>query len=374
MSEKANKNAPAAEPKPEIIFKKVSGGHGGGHGGAWKIALADMMTAMMAFFLLMWLLGATNKEQRKGLGEYFRAKTSLLTLSNVAGTAGVLTGKTIGEADGFPDPAVANNMMQPVVPVASTDSTDRNKAPEGVQSQTQQNDEGVGKSGNSDGTKAGGDSAQSGTGAKTKDSEGKSGTAKSGESEGQGKAESGDASGGDQPKAAPGEMTEEQKKAAAAAADQKAFEKIEKEIKATLEQNPDLKKIAGQMKFVRDKEGLRIEIIDQADFAMFAIGTTNFLPKAQEVMSDVAKSIKDLPNKIAIRGHTDGFAYSQADKMNNWRLSAQRADSTRRFLTGEGIDEKRFMKIEGVADREAYNADNPLDPRNRRISITVLAQ
>jgi chemotaxis protein MotB len=322
----------------------------------------------------MWLLGATNKEQRKGLGEYFRAKTSLLSLSNVAGTSGVLTGKTIGETDGFPDPAVSDNIMQPVVPVASTDSTDRNKAPEGVQSQTNQNDEGVGKSGNSEGTKAGGDSAQSGTGAKAKDSEGKSGTAKSGDSEGQGKAENGEGASGDQPKAAPGELTEEQKKAAAAAADQKAFEKIEKDIKATLEQNPDLKKIAGQMKFVRDKEGLRIEIIDQADFAMFAIGTTNFLPKAQEVMNDVAKSIKDLPNKVAIRGHTDGFAYSQADKMNNWRLSAQRADSTRRFLEGAGIDEKRFMKIEGVADREAFNADNPLDPRNRRISITVLAQ
>ena len=60
--------------------------------------------------------------------------------------------------------------------------------------------------------------------------------------------------------------------------------------------------------------------------------------------------------------------------MNNWRLSAQRADSTRRFLTEQGIDEKRFVKIEGVADREAYYPDNPLDPRNRRISVTVLAQ
>jgi len=170
------------------------------------------------------------------------------------------------------------------------------------------------------------------------------------------------------------EMSEEQKKAAAAQADAQNLDKIQKDVKAAFEQNPDLKKIAAQMKFVRDKEGLRIEIIDQADFAMFAIGTTNFLPKAQEVMAGVAASIKDLPNKVAIRGHTDGFGYSQNDKMNNWRLSAQRADSTRRFLAEQGIDEKRFVKIEGVADREAYYPDNPLDPRNRRISITVLAQ
>ena len=53
--------APAEEGLAPIIIKKVmDDGHGGAHGGAWKIALADMMMAMMAFFLLMWILGATN--------------------------------------------------------------------------------------------------------------------------------------------------------------------------------------------------------------------------------------------------------------------------------------------------------------------------
>ncbi len=372
MSEKADKAA-QADVKPEIIFKKIAGGHGGAHGGAWKIALADMMTAMMAFFLLMWLLGATNKEQRKGLGDYFRPKTSIVTLSDKAGTSGLMAGKTLGDTDGFPEPAVANGILETVVPVASTESTDRNKAPEGVTSQRVENEEGVGKSGQSQGNKAGGSSPDAGTGVTAKDPEGKSGVSNTGDLEGKGNADAGDA-GGAQTKSAPSELSEEQKKAAAAAIDQKNFEQIEKNIKSKLEANPDLKKIAGQMKFVRDKEGLRIEIIDQADFAMFAIGTTNFLPKAQDLMADVAKSVKDIPNKVAIRGHTDGFSYSQADKMNNWRLSAQRADSTRRFLVAEGLDEKRFMKIEGVADREAFNPDNPLDPRNRRISITVLAQ
>ena len=364
---------PEGEPKPEIIIKKIAGGHGGGHGGAWKIALADMMTAMMAFFLLMWLLGSTNAERRKGIGEYFRQKTSLLQLSNQTGTNGFLAGHVPSERDGFPEAAVANSTLQTVVPVASTESTDRNKAPEGVQTRTDQNDEGVGKSGSTDGKKAGGSTPDEGSGVKTAENQNKGALAKTGDAEGEGKADK--PSEGKDTKAGDGkEMTEEQKKAAAAQADAQNFEKIEKDVKAAFEQNPDLKKIAGQMKFVRDKEGLRIEIIDQADFAMFAIGTTNFLPKAQEVMAGVAASIKDLPNKVAIRGHTDGFGYSQNDKMNNWRLSAQRADSTRRFLMEQGIDEKRFVKIEGVADREAYYPDNPLDPRNRRISVTVLAQ
>jgi len=63
----ARSNAP-----PVIIKrKKVVGGGGGHHGGAWKVAYADFVTAMMAFFLLMWLLGATTEKQRKGIADYF---------------------------------------------------------------------------------------------------------------------------------------------------------------------------------------------------------------------------------------------------------------------------------------------------------------
>ena len=70
----AEEGAPAdGAPAPVIIIKKViDDGHGGAHGGAWKIALADMMTAMMAFFLLMWLLGASNDDQRKSIADYFK--------------------------------------------------------------------------------------------------------------------------------------------------------------------------------------------------------------------------------------------------------------------------------------------------------------
>ncbi|MDI1308023.1 MAG: flagellar motor protein MotB [Methylotenera sp.] len=55
-----------------IIVKKIKKGGGGHHGGAWKIAYADFVTAMMAFFLLMWLLGSTSKEQKEGISEYFQ--------------------------------------------------------------------------------------------------------------------------------------------------------------------------------------------------------------------------------------------------------------------------------------------------------------
>lgn len=60
-----------ARNRPVVIIKKVSGGHGGHHGGSWKVAYADFVTALMAFFLLMWLLNMTSEEQKAGIAQYF---------------------------------------------------------------------------------------------------------------------------------------------------------------------------------------------------------------------------------------------------------------------------------------------------------------
>jgi chemotaxis protein MotB len=60
------------DKKQPIIIKKKKAGHGGHHGGSWKVAYADFVTAMMAFFLLMWLLGSTSQAQREGIADYFK--------------------------------------------------------------------------------------------------------------------------------------------------------------------------------------------------------------------------------------------------------------------------------------------------------------
>lgn len=69
------------EIRPIIIRKKIVKGGGGHHGGAWKVAYADFVTAMMAFFLMMWLLGATTEDQRKGISEYFNPAIPLAAIS-----------------------------------------------------------------------------------------------------------------------------------------------------------------------------------------------------------------------------------------------------------------------------------------------------
>jgi len=78
-----------------IVIKRIKkGGHGGHHGGAWKVAYADFVTAMMAFFLLMWLINTTTPEQKRGIADYFAPQSIAETVS---GAGGVLGGKVMGE-------------------------------------------------------------------------------------------------------------------------------------------------------------------------------------------------------------------------------------------------------------------------------------
>ena len=78
---------------PVIVKRIKKGGHGAHHGGAWKVAYADFVTAMMAFFLLMWLINTTTPEQKRGIADYFAAQSISQTSS---GSGGVLGGKVLG--------------------------------------------------------------------------------------------------------------------------------------------------------------------------------------------------------------------------------------------------------------------------------------
>ncbi|HBK91573.1 MAG TPA: chemotaxis protein MotB [Parvularcula sp.] len=84
--------SPPHGPTIVIKKKKIVAGHGH-HGGAWKVAYADFVTAMMAFFLLMWLLNATTEDQRKGLADYFNPSVPISRISG--GGTGALNGSSV---------------------------------------------------------------------------------------------------------------------------------------------------------------------------------------------------------------------------------------------------------------------------------------
>ncbi|WP_174301913.1 flagellar motor protein MotB [Caulobacter sp. S45] len=105
---------------PTIIIKKVKkGGHGGHHGGAWKVAYADFVTAMMAFFLLMWLINTTSPEQKRGIADYFAPASVSQTTS---GSGGILAGTGLSDSGAKTDGSSATpSPAQPETPSTQTD-------------------------------------------------------------------------------------------------------------------------------------------------------------------------------------------------------------------------------------------------------------
>ncbi|MET0182010.1 MAG: flagellar motor protein MotB [Caulobacterales bacterium] len=114
--------------RPIIIKKIKKGGHGGHHGGAWKVAYADFVTAMMAFFLLMWLINTTSPDQRRGIAEFF-APASVSRVSSGAG--GLLAGTS------FADSGVRNGFSAPVAAASNPEFSSNDTANDGDESQSQ---------------------------------------------------------------------------------------------------------------------------------------------------------------------------------------------------------------------------------------------
>ncbi|QNA85720.1 OmpA family protein [Sphingomonas sp. So64.6b] len=281
---------------PKIIYKKIYiEGHGGHHGGAWKVAYADFVTAMMAFFLLMWLLGATTEKQRKALADYF-APTLIELKQNSAGSNGMFGGSSITDKDNYPHKAQQTGTRSMTVPVEATGGT------------------------------------RVGTGQK-------------------------------------GSM---KNKMALGLEDQKNFETMRKRVMQEMAASPKLSKLGKHVRFMRTRDGMRIDLLDDADYSMFSLGTTALEPEASKLIGLIAESIGSMENPIMIRGHTDSLPYGDPLAMNNWMLSSSRAEATRRRLASGGIAENRFNRIEGVADREPMIVANAMDPRNRRVAITLL--
>lgn len=256
-------------PAPVIVVRRIIEGHGDGHhGGAWKVAYADFATAMMAFFMLLWILGATTEKQRKGIADYF-SPTKERVLQPKGGTSGILSGHP-GAGD----------------------------SPGGL-------------------------------------------------------------------------ATGQGVKAAIMREDQAAFAKAKAAVEAKLAANAALADLKQQVKFTLTREGLRIEMIERAGFAMFELGTDRLTSRAAALMDVIAHAAAPMPNPVAVRGHTDSLRYADG-AMNNWKLSSARAEATREHFSGAGVGEARFARVEGVADTQPFVPAAPADPRNRRISVTLL--
>jgi len=306
------------EVRPIIIKRKkiIAGGH---NGGAWKVAYADFVTAMMAFFLLMWLLGATDEKMRKGLADYFNP--SLAVSRTTGGGAGMLDGKAF-----YAKEAAAGTQPEGVPPKLNRDDAGTPLGEEAAMPEIPPD-------------------AQPGEAA-----------ANGGAGEGEGEGAAGDERG----------ETAEQ---AAERAEQARLEAMGQQIAEAMNEAED-----GDLErhFVLHitAEGLVIEIIDAADQPLFASASAEPAPILPVLIDVLVPVLGETTNDIAVVGHTDAVPFGGAD-YSNWELSADRANAARRLLIGRGLPEGRIARVTGKAAVEPLVAD-PAAPQNRRIAITLL--
>ncbi len=294
--------------QPIVIKKIVAGGHGH-HGGAWKVAYADFVTAMMAFFLLLWLLGITDEAQRDGISDYFK---------NPAGIKGIGGASTsmikLGGAKEMPrgDRTRNQDISQ------TTEQPERKKGEADLQV---------------DGNRA-------------------------------------------------TESTEEQAKRKA---DKKTLDNLLQMLKKAIEKNASLRKFKEQLYLDITPDGLRIQIFDKKNRPMFDLGSAKLKPYTKKILYEIAKTIRTVPNRISISGHTDatrfhkGYViyendYGEEIKLpyTNWELSADRANAARRTLLKGGVKVAQIGRVIGFSSSVLYNKKNKTDPSNRRITIVVM--
>jgi chemotaxis protein MotB len=161
-------------------------------------------------------------------------------------------------------------------------------------------------------------------------------------------------------------------KAAQKATDAITLDQTERDLRRSLVGSPEIGMLADSVAIERVPEGLRIQLMDQARVAMFAVGSARLNEAGRKLIRLIAAAAATAPNLLAITGHTDGLGYASDVKYGNWELSSDRANAARRELIAAGIPPTRVVRVEGRADRENLIPEIPNDPRNRRISFTLL--
>ena len=257
--------------------------HDEAHGGQWKIAYADFVTAMMAFFLLMWLVSSATETQRAVIAKYFTT-TSIFDLPK---GNGVLDG---GKAV-----------------MAGAEAKTEKLMPSG---------------------KGGGTQAKEAS------------------------------------------KDEDQASAAAAHEERQRFEALKAELEKMMREG-ELKDLANNLTIDLTNEGLRIQVFDRDGEAMFNSGDAEPTPRLSRILDVIDEVLLAVKNGVIIAGHTDAQALKRG-AYSNWELSSDRANGVRRRLENGGLAPNRVLRVEGLAATDPLLPLTPLDPRNRRIAITVL--
>ena len=372
-----------------IIRRRTNDDEAKHHGGVWKIAYADFMTAMMAFFLVMWLINSTDKKTLTQVATYFNPlrltdkRPSPKGLEEPDGNEGKDSSgekgakKSDGETKGKKkaDGAQSGEVRSRGQPFQSE-----------LQDQEQKHPADVGASPGESPRQAGGrayrdpfDSVHRSEIVPSEPSNGKVARATP-PLEAPQAADPGRTT---PPLTAPS-VADVGREAPAEAKTAPPSQQPSKEgndradaaqLEAAIKQavSDSLPGIVPNIDVVATPDGVLISLTDDYEFGMFAIASAEPRPAMIVVMDKVAKILLARSEPLVIRGHTDRRPYRTAT-YDNWRLSAARAHMAYVMLARSGVDEKRFERIEGHADRSLRVAQDPEAAQNRRIEILLRKQ
>lgn len=298
-----------------IIYKKVKKAAHAHHGGAWKIAYADFVTAMMAFFLLMWLISMTTPEQKQGLADYFAPAS---VSRSTSGAGGVLGG-TAFEVDGARMAGSAPRIVMTISTPAAPKSVETNDK-------------------------------------RTADAS-------------DGKRESSDAE-----TTAQGQISNNTSAVETNAVEEQNFRSAAESLRQAMQDNPELAELSKNVIIDETPEGLRIQIIDQDGRSMFPTGLAEPYERTRMLLQAVGKILLRLPNRISIAGHTDSTPYQGVPGYSNWELTADRANAARRIIDAQGLPDDRVFQVVGKADSEPLFPEDTRMAANRRLSVVLLRE
>jgi chemotaxis protein MotB len=143
-------------------------------------------------------------------------------------------------------------------------------------------------------------------------------------------------------------------------------------MKKDVQQMPELQGVLDKIEIKVTDEGLEIQLLEDSLGVFFESG--NALPslRGREILALLGHELSGLPNPVMIAGYTDSRPYHRSDGYSNWELSADRANTTRRILSINGVADSRIVQIRGFADRHLKDPGRPSSATNRRVSITMM--
>ncbi|MFT8732376.1 MAG: flagellar motor protein MotB [Acetobacter fabarum] len=321
--------------KRPVIIKRVSdSGEHGHHGGAWKIAYADFMTAMMAFFLVMWLLNATTEEQRKGIAQFF----------NPMAEKDTRLGSSNGMLETSPSPLTAGTTLRKVKD-GDAPEDDGGEQP-GARDAPRRSEEGGSPDNITRGLKAHLTPASPAI------------IPVGGPESGGGKSIG--TVGVDNP--------------VAAAAEQSKIDNMVQGLEQSVAQNPDTQEAAKNMTVSFGRDDIRIELRDANNTPMFDTASATPNAAGRKMLEQIGAWLAPMPEQLSIVGYTDADQYrttKHGTGMSNWTLSAQRADGAREVLVKAGYPDRNILSVSGRADRDLALPADPGSAANRRVVLIL---